>query len=342
MSSRSDSDAVSGRVPHQVDEAHGALHRHDRALRIRAPHPLRHGDDLATEYGVERRHEIRQQGFGELGVLLDDVEVGVPAARRGSSTCRRKTPTRVSASRAMALPVTRASCSVASSPSRLLCAPANSRTLAASSAVTGKSGSVGSPAAVMRRRVVGQSMPGGGRHLAQGERPPRAQGHVEGQLAEVGGLATSSERGPPLQGIGGSARVDRRASGAAGSKSPRSLQRRPSGAGASSVTAPACPTCPSGRLRAGGQARAGLDGQLLVPERGPAQLDQQHESPTSRGRSHPWPATSGSEVVMAWWLLCSPSPATSQASHWLLVARLSCGRLPHLCPMPLMAPPPSR
>ena len=42
------------------------------------------------------------------------------------------------------------------------------------------------------------------------------------------------------------------------------------------------------------------------------------------------------------WLLCRPSPATSQANHWLFVARLSYGRFPHQCPTASIAPPPRR
>ena len=41
------------------------------------------------------------------------------------------------------------------------------------------------------------------------------------------------------------------------------------------------------------------------------------------GSNSPLARDSRPEVVAAWWLLCRPSPATSQASHWLLVARLS-------------------
>ncbi len=60
------------------------------------------------------------------------------------------------------------------------------------------------------------------------------------------------------------------------------------------------------------------------------------------GSISPLASDSRPDVVAAWWLLWRPSPATNQANHWLLVARLSYGRRPQWCPTALMAPLPTR
>ena len=91
---------------------------------------------------------------------------------------------------------------------------------------------------------------------------------------------------------------------------------------------------------ADGHASGGFGHQLVVTKGGPAQKHHEADGPPARvdftfGHRH------SPRGAAAWWLLWSPSPATNQASHWLFVARLSCGRFPHLCPMALMAPPPS-
>ena len=50
------------------------------------------------------------------------------------------------------------------------------------------------------------------------------------------------------------------------------------------------------------------------------------------GSISPRPIDRRAEVGAAWWLLCSPSPAASHASHCVFAARLAWGRLPNEWP----------
>ena len=236
------------RVPHQVDEAHGSLHRHDGALRIGAPHPLGHGHDLAAQHGVESRHEVRQQRLGQLGVLLDDVDVG-----RTGRAARQLDLQAEDADQGLGQ-----SChGVARHPGQL------QRGLVAKQVVVGPGEQPDAGRLVGRRREVRiRRQPGRGhealrrrpiearrgRHLPQGERSPRAQGQVERQLPEVRAPAPLLRGWRPGSRRSGSARGDRRRPahrGHAGRGAPGRLSR----CNGSWAMAPACPTRPGGAAR---------------------------------------------------------------------------------------------